>query len=458
MSQYVAGGDASVPIESYDQLVGYFEDACKPRAQWRIGTEYEKVAVRRRDGRALSFTGGIETVLRRLADRFGWEPIEESGRVVALGGARSAITLEPGGQLELSGEVCDSTFCARAEFETHVREILTVTEDMDVAFLGLGMQPISRPDEIEFVPKRRYAIMAPYMRRVGTLGHRMMAQTATVQVNIDYGDEADAMRKLRVGTGISPILTAMFANSPMSDGALNGFASYRAHIWTDTDNDRCGMLPFVFVERAGFADYVEYALDVPMYFIVRNGASIEMTTYTFRRFWKEGYGAERATLDDWNVHLTTLFPEFRMKRYIEVRSCDSQPPETMLAVPALVKGIFYDRDCLDAAWDLVKKLSWSERLELYYAVPRDALRARCRNAAVRDLALELLDIARVGLQRQAEAVQHPGGEDEASFLEPLRSWIERGQCPADRFLERWLGEWRQDIPTMVAGMAYREPS
>lgn len=455
MSQYVAGGDAGVPIESYDQLVGYFESAAKPRNEWRIGTEYEKVAVRVADGSAVPFTNGIETVLRRLAERFAWEPIEEAGRVVALRGARSSITLEPGGQLELSGEPCDSVHCAKAEFDEHVREILDAADGLQVAFLGLGIQPISAPEEFEYVPKRRYAIMAPYMRRVGSLGHRMMLQTATVQVNIDYGDEADAMRKLRTGTGLSPILTAMFANSPMSDGALNGFASFRAHIWTDTDSDRCGMLPFVFAELAGFADYVEYALDVPMYFIVRDGKSIDMTTHTFRRFWREGLGAERATLDDWNVHLTTLFPEFRMKRYIEVRSCDSQPPESMLAVPALIKGVFYDRDCLDAAWDLVKKFSWDERLELYHAVPREALRARVRGISLRDLAVELLDIARAGLRRQP--VAGPAGDDECVFLEPFASWIAQGQCPADRFLERWHGAWHHRVAAMVADTAYRQP-
>jgi len=455
MSQYIAGGDADVPVEHYEQLVRYFEEACKPASQWRIGTEYEKVAVRRDNGTAVPFTGGIEELLRRMAARFDWQPIEESGRIVALGRPRASITLEPGGQFELSGEQCDSVHCAKREFDEHVTEILQVAEELGIAFLGLGIQPVSKPEAIEFVPKRRYGIMGPYMRKVGALGHRMMLQTATVQVNIDFGSEADAMRKLRTGMGLSPLLTAMFANSPMSDGELNGFLSYRAHIWTDTDPDRCGLLPFVFAEMAGFSDYVDYALDVPMYFIVRDQEWLNMTAYTFRRFWETGREGHRATIDDWNIHLTTLFPEFRMKRYLEVRSCDSQPQETMLSVPALIKGVFYESDCLDAAWDLVKRWNWSERMDLYHQVPKVALRARARNQSVRDLALELIDIARVGLSRNAQF--NSSGSDESIYLDPLRAMVEAGKCPAERFLENWNGDWQRQLPRLVEGTSYKTP-
>src|SRR5262245_16598421 len=240
------------------------------------------------------------------------------------------------------------------------------------------MQPVSRLEDIEWVPKQRYRLMAPYMTRVGTLGQRMMKQTATVQANIDYVDERDAMRKLRVGLGISPLVNAMFANSSVSDGDLNGFLSFRGHIWTDTDAARCGLLPFVFRDSCSFADYVEYALDVPMYFIVRGERWVDMTAMTFRQFWQHGWEGERATLADWNAHLTTLFPETRLKAYIEVRSIDSQPPDLMLAAPAIVKGLFYDADCAQAAWDLVKRWRWEERQALSRAVPRQALQARIR--------------------------------------------------------------------------------
>ena len=453
MSQYVADGSVPVSIEHYDQLVEFLAGACKPRASWRIGTEYEKVAVWAANGHAVPFTGGIEEVLRRLGERYPWEPIVEDGRIVALHDPHASITLEPGGQLELSGQQCDSVHCARAEFVEHVQQIVTVGDELGIAFLGLGMQPVSTLDEIEWVPKRRYGIMAPYMTRVGTLGQRMMKQTATVQVNIDYGSERDAMTKMRVGMGLAPLLTAMFANSPLSDGRLNGYLSFRGHIWTDTDAARCGLLPFVFRDSCGFTDYVEYALDVPMYFIVRDGHWTDMTAFTFRRFWKEGYQGERATMADWNAHLTTLFPEFRLKGYIEARSIDSQAPELMLAVPALIKGIFYEDDCLTAAWDLVKRWTWEERLELYDAVHRQALRARIRGTDLKGLARELVDIAEAGLERQGQ--RDARGQSEALYLERLRDLVRQGRCPAELLIEKWDGIWHHQVERLVEGSSYR---
>jgi len=453
MSQYVATADAAVPIERYDQLVAYFETACKPRSAWRIGTEYEKVAVWAANGEAVPFTGGIEELLRRLAERYDWTPIVEDGRIVALQGDGATVTLEPGGQLELSGQQCESVHCARKEFEQHVKEIVTVGDELGIVFLGLGMQPISRLEAIEWVPKRRYGIMGPYMLRVGTLGQRMMKQTATVQVNIDFDSERDAMLKMRVGMGIAPLLTAMFANSPISDGDLNGYLSFRGHIWTDTDAARCGLLPFVFNSSCGFGDYVEYALDVPMYFIVRDGRWITMTDFTFRRFWTDGYAGERATVADWNDHLTTLFPEFRLKRYIEARSIDSQPPELMLAAPAIIKGIFYDDDCLWGAWDIVKPWTWEERLALGHAVHRRALRAEVRGIEVRELARELIAIAETGLTRHDR--RNARGDTEALYLEQLRDQVRRGRCPADAVVEKWTGKWDRTVAQLVAGSAYR---
>jgi len=453
MSQYVADGSAPVLIERYDQLIDFFASACKPRQSWRIGTEYEKVAVWAANGHAVPFTGGIEEVLRRLAERYPWEPIVEDGRIVALHDAQASITLEPGGQLELSGQQCDSVHCASREFTEHVNQIVTVADELGIVFLGLGMQPVSTLDEIEMVPKRRYRIMAPHMTRVGTLGLRMMKQTATVQVNIDYGSERDAMTKLRVGMGIAPLLTAMFANSPLSDGRLNGYLSFRGHIWTDTDAARSGLLPFVFRESCSFSDYTEYALDVPMYFIVRDGRWTDMTAFTFRHFWKNGYEGERATLADWNAHLTTLFPEFRLKGYIEVRSIDSQAPELMLAVPALIKGLFYDDDCLAAAWDLVKRWTWEERVELYHAVHRQGLRARIRGMELNQLGRELVDIAEAGLERQGQ--RDARGQSEAVYLERLRDLARKGRCPAELLIEKWDGIWHHKLERLVDGSAYR---
>jgi glutamate--cysteine ligase len=314
------------------------------------------------------------------------------------------------------------------------------------------MQPLSRLDDIEMVPKRRYGIMGPHMRKVGSLGLRMMKQTATVQVNIDFASEQDAMKKLRVGMGLAPILNAIFANSPLCDGSLNGFMSYRGHVWTDTDPARAGLLPFLFENSAGFADYVEYALDVPMYFIVRGDRWFDMTSTTFREFWRNGHRGERATIADWNAHLTTLFPETRIKRYIEVRSVDSQPPELMMAVPAMVKGLFYDADSLDAAWDMVKGWPWEERVDLWHAAHRRALLARFRSLQVRDLARELVDIAEYGLNRQ----RPEGAESEALYLEQTRDMVRRGRCPADAIIEKWQGAWDRKPALLVTGSAYRQ--
>jgi glutamate--cysteine ligase len=447
----------ATPIEGVEQLVEQMHRAGKPRDRWMIGTEYEKVAVERGSGRAAPFSGarGIEAVLRGLAERFGWEPHEEDGRTVALERAGASITLEPGGQLELSGQQCPTIHCTQQELATHVREVVTVGSELGIAFLGLGIQPVSRVEEIEWVPKQRYRIMGPYMTRVGTLGQRMMKQTATVQANIDYADEADAMMKMRVGMGVAPLVNAMFANSSVSEGDLNGYMSYRGHIWTDTDRARCGLLPFVFREGAGFADYVEWALDVPLYFILRRGRYVSGVTGTpFRRFLAEGAAGERATLDDWNLHLTTLFPEVRLKGYIELRSADSQPPERMLALPALVKGVFYTGDCLQAAWDLVKRWSFEERLALWREVHREALLTRFHGVRVLELARELYAIAEEGLRRQ-NALDR-AGRDERIYLERMGEQLEMGRSPARVIAEKWKGEWERDqrVDRLIAYAEY----
>src|SRR5207248_2082039 len=340
----------AVPIESIDQLVEQFHRAGKPRARWMIGTEYEKVAVERANGKAAPFSGprGIEAVLRGLAERYGWEPKEEDGRVVALAREGASITLEPGAQLELSGEQCPTIHCTQAELATHVREVVSVGGELGIAFLGLGMQPMSPLDEIEWVPKQRYRIMGPYMTRVGTLGQRMMKQTATVQANIDYGDERDAMLKLRAGMGIAPLVNAMFANSSISD--------------------------------------------------------------------------------DCTQALTTLFPEVRRKGSVEIPSAGSQPPERMLALPALVKGVFYTQDCLEAAWDLVKRWSFEERVALWGDVHREALLAHFKGVKVIELARELYAIAEEGLRRQQELDR--AGRDERVYLERMGEQLAMGRSPA----------------------------
>jgi glutamate--cysteine ligase len=444
-------------IEKKHELEAYFHDAGKPRERWRVGTEYEKVGIYRDTGQAIPYFGkrGVDFILRELIERFGWEPEEQDGNIIALTRDKAQITLEPGGQIELSGEPCESIHCTYAEFDQHIRELLEVTEPLGIIFLGLGMQPVSRLEQIEWVPKQRYRIMAPYMLKVGKLGQRMMKQTATVQANIDYSDEKDAMAKFRTGMGLAPVLIAMFANSPICDGELNGYRSFREHIWTDTDRNRSGLLKFAFAPEVSFAHYVEYALDVPMYFIVRNKNYIDMTAVTFRQFLTSGYNGERATIEDWNDHLTTLFPETRIKRYLEIRSVDSQPPDLMPALSALIKGAFYDNDCLQAAWDLVKGWSWDERMQVYLDSHRDALAARIRRYSLVDLAKELVGIAWEGLRRQHQV--NDVGDDETIYLKPLKDLLSQGKCPADILLEKWEGELHHDIKRLIAYSAYKLP-
>ncbi len=445
------------PIRNKEELEEFFHSSGKSRQRWRVGTEYEKIGIERRSAKAIPYSGprGVETILRALAEEYNWQPQEEDGHVMALARGNAQITLEPGGQIELSGEPCESIHCSQAEFTQHIRELLKVAERLDVVFLGLGIQPVSSLPEIEWLPKKRYRIMAPYMQKVGTMGHRMMKQTATVQANIDFSDEKDAMAKFRTAMGLSPLVTAIFANSPISEGKLNGYKSFRGHIWTKTDKDRCGLLPFAFSSDVSFAHYVEYALDVPMYFIVRDGSYVDLSGTPFRRFLDHGHQGHYATIEDWDLHLTTLFPEVRIKRYMEIRSADSQPPEFMPALPALIKGVLYDSDCLQAGWDLVKGWSWDERMEIYHDSHRYALAARIRRFPLLDLAKELMQIAWEGLRRQG--VLNENAEDETIYLKPLKDLLSQGKCPADLLMEKWEGEFQHDIKKLIDYSAYKLP-
>lgn len=416
-----------------------------------IGTEWEKLAVDPTTGHAVAFDGkgGIEAVLNALADGFGWERKREGEHTVALARDGASITLEPGGQVELSGQQCPTIHCTEKELAGHVRELLTVGRELGVAFLGLGAQPISKLDDIGWVPKERYRIMRGYMPLVGTLGHFMMKSTATVQANIDYSDEADAMAKMRVGMGTAPLLAAMFANSPFQGAKLIDRLSFRSHVWSDVDPARCGILPSMLRDDASFADYVEWALDVPLYFVMRDGKYLTQATgMPFRRFLEGGLPGEQATLDDWNLHLTTLFPEVRLKGYIEFRACDSQSPAMVLAIPALVKGLCYDADALAASWNLVRDWSLDERLSLQDDVTRRALDAEIRGTRVLDLARELVAIAHQGLRRQAALDSF--GRDESQYLAPLEALLGDGQCPATVLARKWSGPWAQRVDRLVA--------
>jgi glutamate--cysteine ligase len=340
--------------------------------------------------------------------------------------------------------------------------LIEVTSRLDATVLGLGMQPRSRIDQIELLPKARYHIMYPYMAHKGSLGQRMMKQTAGVQANLDYRDETDAIRKLRVSMGLVPLIYAIFANSPLSDGGLNGYHTFRGHIWTDTDNERSGVPEFIFRNECSFEDYADYALDVPMYFLIRNHEYIDLTQppgITFRQYMDRGFGGERATkreratMGDWANHLTTIFTEVRLKRYVEVRTADSQPPAFMLALPALLKGVLYDDDCIEAAWDLVKGWSYRERLDLTNRAHQVGLDARAGRIKLAELGYELLSIAARGLERQHSL--NKSGQDESIYLLRLMDLVRSGHSQASLVISRWKGEWNYDFARLVKGCAYQ---
>jgi len=445
-------------VQSIDDLEATFHRGAKPRDAWRIGVEYEKPVVDARSGETVPYEGerGIGRLLETMSERFPqWKPVYEGPNVIALEDGSSSITLEPGGQFEMSGQQCESLHCAHEELQRHVHEILDVGGLLGLRFLGLGIVPKTPLERIPWMPKQRYRIMREIMERTGKLGHRMMAQTATVQCNFDYSDERDALQKMRVSLALGPLLVAVSANSPIVDGAPTGFQSYRAHIWTDTDGDRCGSLPFVFGTESLFRAYTEYALDVPMYFIWRSGAYREVAGISFRRYLAGGFEGERATMADWTLHLTTLFPEVRLKTYIEVRSADSQPVDLMLGTPALMKGIFYDDDSLAAAWDVAKSWAPSRIAEMHEAAARSGLAGRVGRMTLGDYANEIVSIARTGLARQAKSGPH--GVDETVHLERLSENVRAGRNPALSLIERWEGEWNRSLDALIAASAYKEP-
>ncbi|MFN2377429.1 MAG: glutamate--cysteine ligase [Candidatus Binatia bacterium] len=445
-------------ITGIDELEATFHRGAKPREEWKIGVEYEKPVVDAKSGEAVAYEvdHGIGSLLRGLHERYPrWNPVLEGENIVALEDGLASITLEPGGQFEMSGQQCDSLHCANEELQRHVREIVSVGDELGLRFLGLGIVPKTPLDRIPWMPKQRYRIMREIMGRTGKLGRRMMTQTATVQCNFDYSDEADALRKMRVSLALGPMLVAISANSPVVDGKPTGFQSFRAHIWTDTDRDRCGSLPFVFQTESLFRAYTEYALDVPMYFIWRNGAYKEVGGISFRRYLEKGFDDERATLADWTLHLTTLFPEARLKTYIEVRSADSQPVNLMLGTPALMKGIFYDDDALAAATEVTKNWDGASLDGLHDEAARRGLAGRSGRLRFADYAKEIVSIARTGLARQAR--RNTGGEDETVYLDLLEQDVRAGRNPATSLIERWEGEWGGNVDAMIAATAYRLP-
>lgn len=435
-------------IEGFDQLVAPMINGEKPPADWRIGTEHEKLVYKRDDHRAPSYDEqcGIRDLLSGL-EQFGWEPVEEGGNVIALKGADGAVSLEPAGQLELSGAPLENLHQTCAETGRHLEQVKAVGDRCGVGYLGLGMWPDKTREELPIMPKGRYDIMLRHMPRVGTMGLDMMLRTCTIQVNLDYQSEADMVQKFRVGLALQPLATALFANSPFTEGKPNGFLSYRSHIWSDTDPQRTGMLPFVFEDGFSYERWARYMLDVPMYFVFRDGKYIDAAGQSFRDFLDGNLPAlpgERPRQSDWWDHLSTAFPEVRLKSFLEMRGADGGPWNRICALPAFWVGLLYDQGALDAAWDLVKGWTMEEREQLRSDAPRLALGAKVPGGGtLRDFGREALAIAHRGLASRARL--NSSGDNETGFLDTLDEIVASGKVPAQRLLDAYNGEWNGDI-------------
>ena len=426
----------------------------KLKAAWRIGTEHEKIVYALSDHHAPSYDepGGIHDLLVAMED-YGWKPVIEGGKIIALSGADGAVSLEPAGQLELSGAPLENLHQTCAETGRHLKQCKEIGEKFGLGFLGLGMWPDKTRAELPIMPKGRYAIMLGHMPRVGSMGLDMMLRTCTIQTNLDYSSEADMVQKFRVSLALQPLATALFANSPFTEGKPNGMLSYRSHIWSDTDPARTGMLPFVFEDGFGYERYADYMLDVPMYFVFRDGKYIDAAGLSFRDFLKGELSVlpgEKPTLSDWNDHLSTAFPEVRLKSFLEMRGADGGPWSTICALPAFWVGLLYDQGALDAAWDLVKGWDMAGREALRSAVPRLALDAPLPGGGtLRDIAAEVLAISRSGLN--ARGMLNGTGDNESGFLAPLDETVASGKVPAQRLLDKYHGEWGGDISRVYDG-------
>ncbi|RJT25668.1 glutamate--cysteine ligase [Chakrabartia godavariana] len=448
MSTKTESGAFDPPIENRADLIGAFAKGEKPAERWRIGTEHEKFVYRTADHRAPSYDepGGIRDLLMAMT-RYGWEPIMEGDNVIALGGVDGNVSLEPAGQLELSGAPLENLHQTCAETGRHLKQVKEIGAELGLGFLGLGMWPDKSREELPIMPKGRYDIMLRHMPRVGTMGLDMMLRTCTIQTNLDYSSEADMVKKFRVSLALQPLGTALFANSPFTDGKPNGYLSYRSHVWTDTDPARTGMLPFVFEDGFGYERYADYMLDVPMYFVYRQGKYIDAAGKSFRDFLDgnlDVYPGQKPTIGDWNDHLSTAFPEVRLKSFLEMRGSDGGPWNRICALPALWVGLLYDGTALDAAWDLVKDWTIEDHQKLRDAVPREGLRAKLPDGRpLNDLAKQVLDIASAGLSARGQV--NSMGDNESGFLNPLRRIVDSGKTTADELLEKFNGPWGGDL-------------
>ncbi|GJM09282.1 MAG: glutamate--cysteine ligase [Lysobacteraceae bacterium] len=447
--------DHATAVEKSD-LINWIAAGEKPTEQWRLGTEHEKFGFELDSLRPMTYEGekGIRRMLEGFA-AFGWQPIMEHDHPIGMKKSGCSITLEPGGQLELSGAPLSNVHQTCNEVHSHLKEVKMIADRLGVGFVGLGFQPKWRRQDIPWMPKDRYVIMRNYMPKVGTLGHDMMLRTCTVQVNLDFSSEADMIKKFRTSLALQPIATALFANSPFVEGKPSGYLSYRAHVWTDTDPNRSGMLPFVFESGMSYERYVDYMLDVPMYFVRRNGEYLDAAGLSFRDFMDGKLSilpGQRPSMTDWEDHTTTAFPEVRLKQFLEMRGADGGPWHRLCALPALWVGLLYDDAALEAAWDIARDWTAQQREQLRLDVMRHGLNATIGNKRVQDLARDVLEIASEGLSNRQQLSS--SGDDESGFLTPLKEIVESGVTPAERKLRDFETRWQGNIDHIFHECAY----
>lgn len=449
-----SGGD---PITSKRQLVEWLEVGVKPKSDWRIGTEHEKFIYRKSDLRRIGYDGpdGIGALLKTMADRFGWQKIVENGNTVALTRDACNITLEPGGQFELSGAPLETLHETCSEANAHLKESKAICEEFGLIMLGVGFDPLSKLADVSWMPKGRYKVMGGYMPKVGTRGLDMMTRTCTIQANLDFGSEADMVEKFRISLALQPLATALFANSPFVERKPTGRVSERSFVWTDVDPDRCGMLDFVFEDGFGFERYCDYLLDTPMYFAYRNGEYVDVAGESFRDFMVgklPQLPGEIPHMGDWSDHITTSFPEVRLKRFLEMRGADGGPWSSICALSAFWTGLLYDDAAQKAAWSLVKDWTTEDRARLRDEAPIKGLNAIAGGRTLADVAKDVLRISRDGLNARARL--DSSGQNEGHFLEPLDVIAQSGVTPAETLLERFNGPWNGDVTPIFGEYAY----
>ena len=459
MTTPTADIDETAPrVEHTSEFAAYLEAGNKPETDWRIGTEHEKFGFRASSLNPLPYEGtsSVRAMLEGLATRFNWTPIQEGGRIIGLKKDGASVSLEPGGQFELSGAPLRHIHETCNEVGSHLSEVRSVADELDIAFLGLGFSPLWSLDETPMMPKGRYKIMRDFMKRVGRLGHQMMFRSCTVQTNLDFSSEADMVKKFRVSLALQPVATALFANSPFAEGRLNGFLSYRSHVWTDTDPDRTGMLPFVFDDGFGFEQYVDYAMDVPMYFLRRGGTYHNVAGLSFRDFFNgklPGFEGERPAMADFEDHLSTIFPEVRLKRFLEMRGADSGPWDSLCALPAFWVGLLYDQSALNDAWTMVSDWTAGEREAMRRTASVMGLEAPAPGGrTLQDVAKDVLALSRNGLK--ARGMLSVSGDDETGFLSQLDEIADSGITRAERLISSYHGEWGGDIAQAFRTSAY----